>query len=297
MLCFHPIDVKVQQKLTFSHYVDKYIRVPCGHCVACRRRRQQDWSIRLQHECDTCLQSGGSAYFITLTYAPEHLRYKVDKESGEQYDVPSVCTTDPGLFMRKFRKRYGKPCRYFCCGEYGKQFDRPHLHIMLFLPIQETSASLRPLVEKSWPFGIVKGIYPFSVRLSEYIAKYSMKQFGDDYEKKEKPFARMSLKPAIGSSFITDDNRERYQRDKVFFTWDFTGTPFALPRYYRDRLFTREQLDANNISVERMRYNADIAAMRKDPLCFLKRYQANVRFEELFISRLKFDYVKGNNEL
>lgn len=293
MLCFHPIDVKVTQKVTFCDYVDRYIRVPCGRCVACRRRRQQDWSLRLQKECEDTLKKGGSAYFITLTYAPEFLRYKIDKETGEQYDVPSLCTTDPGLFMRKFRKRYGK-CRYFCCGEYGKQFDRPHLHLMLFLPNKETSISLRPFIEKSWPFGFVKGIYPFSVKLSEYISKYSMKQFGDDYSFKEKPFARMSLKPAIGSCYLNPINREFHRRSESFVAWDSSGVPFALPRYYKDRIFSRSELDSHNTSVERMRLTADIAMMRKDPLCFYKRYKANVRFEENFINSNILSYARSN---
>lgn len=295
MLCFHPRDLKIQEKISWNHYVDKWIRVPCGRCVACRRRRQQDWSLRIQHEAEHCMKAGGTCYFITLTYAPEHLKYKVDKDTGEQYDIPSVCPTDPGLFMRKFRKRYGSPCRYFCCGEYGKQFDRPHLHIMLFLSTQETSDSLRPLVEKSWPFGIVKGIYPFSVKLSEYISKYSMKQFGDDYTKKEKPFARMSLKPAIGASYLTDRIKELHRKTKSFVAHDCTGTTFALPRYYRDRIFTKQEIEAQSNSVQRMRYSADLALMRTDPNCLFKRYQANVRFEENLIFKLQTAYA-GSNE-
>lgn len=296
MLCFHPRDIQVDVKVIGDHTIKKVYQVPCGRCVACRRRRQQDWSIRIQHESDWCLKNGGSTFFITLTYATEHLRYKVDKESGEQFDVPSVCTTDPGLFMRKFRKRYGN-CRYFCCGEYGKKFDRPHLHIMLFLPTKETPDSLRPLVEKSWPFGIVKGIYPFSVKLSEYIAKYSMKQFGDDYSMKEKPFARMSLKPAIGANYLNVSNKAFHRKNLAFVAYDSTGVPFALPRYYRDRIFSKDQVNEHSLSIERQRLSADYAASRKDPLYLLHRYQANVRFEDIYLEKCLLDYCHGTNEL
>ena len=294
MLCFHPQTIKIQQKVTFAYYVDRYITVPCGRCFACRRRHQQDWSIRIQHEAEYCLSKGGSCYFVTLTYAPENLRYKSDKETGEMYDVPSVCTTDPGLFMRKLRKCLGKRIRYFACGEYGKQFDRPHIHIMLFLDFDIRAEDLRPYVEKSWKFGIVKGIYPFSVRLSEYIAKYSMKQFGDDYTKKEKPFARMSLKPAIGSVYLSDKIKQFHRNSKSFVCHDNTGTPFALPKYYKERIFSKEEIDANNNAVQRMRYTSDLIAIRKNPLVIHQRYLNNVRFEENLVNSNLLSYATGN---
>lgn len=170
MLCFHPRDVKVQQKVTFSHYVDRYIRVPCGKCLACRRRRQQDWAFRIQQEADSCLSKGGSVYFVTLTYDDGNLFYLVDQDTGEMFDVPSLDPHAPGDFMRKLRKRLGsRSCRYFACGEYGDKVtenERPHYHVVLFMNDQISSEDLRPFVESSWNKGLVLGIHPLSPKLS-----------------------------------------------------------------------------------------------------------------------------------
>ena len=296
MLCFHPRDIRVNFTNPLLQGIKKVVRVPCGKCYACRRRRQQDWSIRLQHEADDCISRGGSAFFITFTYAPEHLHYKVDKETGEQGTTPSLDTHDPGIFMRKFRKKYGVSenfrVRFFSCGEYGDTFDRPHIHCMLFLPKKETHESLRPIVESCWPFGIVKGIYPFSVKLSEYIAKYSMKQIGDDYSDKVPPFARMSLKPAIGFSHLTRENKQLYRNSHSFAAFDSTGTPFALPRFYKEKIYSKGELQRESLAVSRRIQSANEAALRKDPLAPVHRYQANCRFEEIF----KFNFALSNGK-
>lgn len=298
MLCFHPKDIRIESTTNpLLKGLKRVVRVPCGKCFACRRRRQQDWSIRLQHEAEYCINNGGSAFFITLTYAPDQLHYLYDVETGEQSKNPTLDTHDPGLFVRKFRKKYGVDknlrVRYFSCGEYGDTFDRPHIHIMLFLPRKHTHEELRPLVESCWPFGIVKGIYPFSVKLSEYIAKYSMKQIGDDYTDKIPPFARMSLKPAIGFWHLTSANKQLYRSAHTFAAFDSTGTPFALPRYYKEKIYSKGELAAESLAVQRRRMTADMAALRKDPLCFYKRYQANCRFEEIF--KFNFSITNGKS--
>ena len=36
-------------------------------------------------------------------------------------------------FMKRLRKRFkGKRIRFYMCGEYGEQFDRPHFHACIF---------------------------------------------------------------------------------------------------------------------------------------------------------------------
>lgn len=290
MQCFHPRDVKVQQKVSWNHYVDRYIRVPCGKCFACRRKRQQDWSFRIQEEARSCVQKGGSVYFVTLTYDDDHLPHMIDKDTGEMFGVPSLNTLEIGKFVRKLRKRFGsESLRYFGCGEYGDHKTdnlRPHYHVVLFLKENMRAEQLRPFIIDSWGKGLVLGIYPISSKLAEYVAKYSLKRVGQDYSDRVPPFARMSLKPAIGSVFLGSSECRSYVKNQSFVVYDFSGNSFGLPRYFRDRMYSKEFLDARRVSLERQNLSLQEVNLRRDPLCLFKRYQANVRFEENLIKSI-----------
>ena len=290
MLCFHPRDVKIQQKLTWNHYVDRWIRVPCGKCVACRRRRQQDWSFRVQKEAEDCLSKGGSVYFVTLTLDNEHLKYLVDEDTGCQSMNPTLDTHEIGSFVRKLRKVFGSDSlRYFGCGEYGDHLTdnlRPHYHVVLFLKENMTAEALRPFVEKCWKKGLVLGIHPLSTRLAEYVAKYSMKRVGFDYSDRIEPFARMSLKPAIGACYLGSNECSKYKEQESFVLYDWTGTSYSIPRYFRDRMYSKELIDTRRLSYERQLFSLNQFMSRQDPLYLLHRYQANVRYEENFIKSI-----------
>lgn len=98
-------------------FEDLELLVPCGQCMGCRVVHKQAWAIRAMHEAfmhdENC--------FITLTYAPEHLPHDL-----------SLNHRHVQLFMKRLRKKLGKPLRYLMCGEYGKKRGRPHYHMLLF---------------------------------------------------------------------------------------------------------------------------------------------------------------------
>ena len=43
------------------------VKVPCGHCLSCRKERSKAWGFRLMCEC----ASWQSSVFLTLTYDEE----------------------------------------------------------------------------------------------------------------------------------------------------------------------------------------------------------------------------------
>lgn len=130
-------------------------------------------------------------YFVTLTYAPEHL--------------PTNGTLVPE-HLQKWLKRIRKAVephqiRFFAVGEYGEKYQRPHYHALIFGP-DIPGFSLE--VQKTWPYGFTQtGLG--SVDSITYVAGYVLKKL---VAWKELPphlvpeFARMSRRPGIGAGAI-----------------------------------------------------------------------------------------------
>lgn len=99
-------------------FVDQPVVVPCGQCIGCRLERSRQWAIRLTHE----KKSHAHSCFVTLTYRDENL-----PEHG------SIQVRDFQLFMKRLRKEVPQArIKYFHCGEYGENFQRPHYHALIF---------------------------------------------------------------------------------------------------------------------------------------------------------------------
>lgn len=284
MACLTPITIKVPGKgyRPQLHYID----VPCGHCPACLKKRQNDWSIRIEKETDYIVKNGGSCYFITVTYEDHSL--PIDEETG----CVTLSKPDAQKFIETLKRRilYYKDTkiRYYLCGEYGDQFSRPHYHAMIWLPgLQITAEELRPFIEDSWSNGLVLGVHPFSTQLAQYVAKYSTKQYGTNYDGMQPPFGLMSLKPAIGSHWISD-NRDFYLKNEHPFLTDRTGVRYSLPRYFRSRVYT---LEGYQNYVDQCISQHDLKLQCKldfypDNSFYMHDRMANQRFIELFWKRL-----------
>ena len=122
MACYHPMPAVrlANGDVTFVSRtkVDGHaIYLPCGQCVGCRLERSRQWAVRCMHE----RSMHERACFVTLTYDDEHL------PPGKSLNYPDV-----QKFLRRLRKRVGVPIRFYLCGEYGDDTDRPRYHICLF---------------------------------------------------------------------------------------------------------------------------------------------------------------------
>lgn len=153
--------------------------------------------------------------------------------------------SDPQKFFKRLRKIprdfSDKPIKYYLCGEYGDQFERPHYHAVIF-----NSTQLH--IEQSWnnfwnPYdeqGRVLGISTFDVvneRTIAYTAKYMNKgklipKWKGDLRQPE--FQLFSKK--LGINFITDATKSFFNADPTrnFITVD--GYKKALPRYFYNKL-------------------------------------------------------------
>lgn len=206
-----------------------FIEVPCGKCAACLAQYQMQWSFRLEQEA---LYGGhASTLFVTLTYDNDSLPsdLSVHKEEIVKYihDLRQNITYYYG-------KDYVCRVKYFFCAEYGSKRGRPHYHALLFF----SKCIDWTLIQKSWNKGIVD-IRPFSSARAGYVAKYSVKQIGLDYEGREPPFHMQSN--GLGKCFLDGKSLETL-RYKLYWR-NLSGRSVKLPRYYLE-----------NLAVTRVRY-------------------------------------------
>lgn len=182
--------------------------------------------------------------FLTLTYGQEH------------------CPADYGLhypdfqkFMKRLRRKLG-PCRFYMCGEYGDEGQRPHFHACLFGIDFDDGVVIRRgkgfvlrqslVLDRLWGKGFAS-IGEVNFETAAYVARYIMaKQTGKGAEahyeivdpqsgeifSRTPEFTHMSLKPGIGASWF-----DRYQGD--VFPWGTVvtrGREGRAPRFYDRRL-------------------------------------------------------------
>lgn len=205
-------------------FSDMPLNLPCGRCIGCRLERSRQWAIRCVHEAslhdDNC--------FITLTY----------KKTG-----PSLCLDDWQKFMKKVRKKYQyKRIRFFHCGEYGEEGQRPHFHACLFghdyhdRQLKYTKDGVHhftsPILAEEWGKGIVE-VGDVTFESAAYVARYIMKKItgagaAEHYKGRKPEYITMSRRPGIGRGWY-----EKY-KDEVF-PEDFIvmrGMKMPVPRAY-----------------------------------------------------------------
>lgn len=152
----------------------------CGGCMPCLINRRRMWTSRILLE--SRLHEFSS--MVTLTYSedfvPEELRPR-----------------DLQLFLKRLRKAYVRPLRFFAVGEYGDKTLRPHFHLALF----GFSVLDRHFLDSAWRFGF-NHCAELNEKTAAYVAGYVTKKFGPVDERlkgKQPEFIRMSNRPGIGN--------------------------------------------------------------------------------------------------
>lgn len=253
MACFHPVPAFRTESgsvvMVERGSIVGALQLPCGRCVGCRLERSRQWVVRMMHEASLYGENG----FVTLTYDDAHL-----PPGG------SLRYSDFQGFMRRLRERLrrrdGTRVKFYMCGEYGEELERPHYHVALF------GCSFRadryvfakggsgkvvyrsPLLESCWELGssCVGELTPES---AGYIARYVLKKVtgprsSEHYDKVDvdtgevthrvPEFAHMSLRPGIGGRWFERFASDVFPHDRVV----LSGRASKPPRYY-DTLFKR----------------------------------------------------------
>lgn len=225
------------ERLRFD-IVDSII-LPCGQCRGCRLERSRQWATRCLHEASLHKENA----FITLTYGDASL------PAGRSLSYPPF-----QKFMKRLRKAFApRHVRFYMCGEYGSDFQRPHFHACLFgidfadktfWKKTESGSNLyrSALLEKLWPYGF-SSVGDVNFESAAYVARYIMKKINGDLADahykyvddetgeitdRQPEFTKMSLKPGVGANWFEKWKTDVYPHDYVV----TRGAKSRPPRYY-----------------------------------------------------------------
>lgn len=231
----------------------EYLRVRCGHCIACKLQRSLEWSVRLELES----HYWDNISFVTLTYNDDNLPvhywdskiFNEDSTSNEMLGISTLFARDLQLFIKRLRK-LGKfetkhfnftdrdtGLRYFAVGEYGTRGTRrPHYHLILFgcgrLPGESE------LIDRCWGKGFAD-VRPFYKETCVYVAGYVQKKLygGKDYFSFREPeFLRASQ--CLGLEWILEHQHYFDDEHAYIPLADGKGHTYKHPlcRYFRKKL-------------------------------------------------------------
>lgn len=205
--------------------------------------------------------------FTTLTYDDDNLPN--DPEIG-QPPSGTLVPRDLQLFLKRLRKKYGADIKFFACGEYGEQKQRPHYHLLFFgfsppdLVLHSNrddnalyySESLKTIWGKGYT---LTGALTF--QSAAYVARYVTKKIngpnsdehyqtidsrtGQIYQR-HKEFLRQSN--GIGKAHLNKFTSDIYNFDHVILSG---GKKVRPPRYY-DKLYEKiNPDDLGRIKIQR----------------------------------------------
>ena len=108
-----------------------YIKVSCGQCPACRKRRSNDWFFRSYWEY--VLGHYNSAFFVSLDFDNEHLPIYKGKPCFDSELMKS--------FLKRLRSKVPQ-FRMLYTSEYGGFLRRPHYHMIVLFRYNKNHQTL-----------------------------------------------------------------------------------------------------------------------------------------------------------
>lgn len=173
----------------------RFVETRCSNCLGCRLDNQALWQARCNSEFIKYRSS-----FVTFTYDDLHLNYRHDYSL-----MPSLSRFQFHKFIDNLRHKVKslnyipsgciRDFKYFCSGEYGDSFGRPHYHALFFgLDFVE----MRKIYSDLWKNGSVKSLPILSGGI-RYVVDYMLKcsngplaEIEFDDTDRERPFSMYS---------------------------------------------------------------------------------------------------------
>lgn len=218
---------------------ENHIPVPCNKCAECYNRRTSAWSFRMVEHA----KHSTTCHFITFTYEEPPL-----SPNG----FMTLQKKDWQDFVKRLRfLQHGSKksnIQYYCAGEYGDTYQRPHYHAIIYNTTPE-------LCERAWRAGGLRFGHTFTGTVTPastgYCAKYINKGVWKPKHKRDDRNPQFSLmSKGLGSSYLSEQKVRFHQSDhsRNYITLD-GGQKVSLPRYYRDKIFTDEQKQKQSYAI------------------------------------------------
>ena len=240
----------------------KSIQIPCGKCIECKIRYQNQWMIRLYEEA----KCHKHILFITLTYNEQKVPFYLDKNTGQIFRT--VYKDHIQKALKRFRinrerhlKQDATPFKYFITSEYGPSTYRPHYHGVIFGLSRMDFLPFLNDWRKNYGFFKCTVVKSFDDRhklnACRYVAKYCSKgEFECPYVeqgKVNKTFHLISKRLGYGyinklrkwhlsSIFHRFDSKHRFTSeylDDILSRKNYQMGSFCyqLPRYYSNKIY------------------------------------------------------------
>lgn len=245
MRCFSPLYIYPSKAAT------EKIPIDCGKCPYCKKRRVNGWVFRLLEED----KISSSSYFVTLTYDTRYVPITSNGYMG-------LKKKDFQNFVKRLRKKQYKDghdskIKYYACGEYGTINRRPHYHAIMF------NVEDKEYIKHAWEVINNKGERELQGKIDigtvsgasiAYTAKYIDKDKTipeHQYDDRLPEFSLMSK--GLGENYITDAAKKWHQSDlsRMYVTHP-GGVKVAMPKYYRERIFTDAQREIQRHNLVRL---------------------------------------------
>lgn len=208
--------------------------VPCGKCPKCRQRRALAWVFRLSEH----MKDVKSAKFLTLTY-------EISQVPTTQNGFLTLRKEDVQKFLKRLRKVNRGRIKYYLAGEYGTTTFRPHYHAIIF-DLDHALLSVPDRIAGIWKHGHIR-LDPCTVETIAYTTGYVNKPPQDPDHCREtglmddriREFSLMSK--GLGARYCSDAMIRYHKQTMTGLHIHPGGRIQALPRYYRERIFTSEE--------------------------------------------------------
>lgn len=242
---------------------DQTVQIKCGQCIECKMEHARQWAIRCMCEQQITEEKGKRSCFATFTYNEENVPY-VESESMEGVYHQTLFKRDMQLYIKRVRKK-GYKFRYFCAGEYGGRFERPHYHAIIFgyvptgLQLVDISDSGYNVynsdeMDEDWTHGLTYvqelcfetafycagyALKKLSGKGEYFEKKYGVKDASEYYDGKQPEFVTMSRRPGIGAEFYDKYRKDMYPKDRL----KMNNVEMLPPRFFYEREKRNGQLE------------------------------------------------------
>lgn len=252
-MCLYPRLIRntryrvVKGKYDFGTVTDprtKYVPIGCGNCIECRTQKSREWQTRLHEE----IKIHKHAYFVTLTFSNESLKFFMNKLECEECNA--VAGQAIRYFLERYRKKNKHTLRHWLITELGHEnTERIHLHGIVFTENELTNDELHEL----WKYGRTDTGKYCNEKTINYIVKYVNKIDNDHIGYTPQIFCSAG----IGANYINETTKRLHKykgtNTKEWYTLP-NGNRIALPIYYRNKLWRdheRQELWLNRLDKQK----------------------------------------------